>query len=314
MDLRTIFYVLLTIPSLSFALEQPQARGAPYSPRHPLNRRAIPSDGFYNPLSNGGAMLTQVSNTFPAGQGEPLNAIISANSDKAVLVDQSTSGGLRNYFTSLGFSSECLGQHSGSDQAANLGDGNGYLNETAVIRWDYGDPALGTCQETIKGGNHFRYWVQNGKSAKSNAVFLGVSYEKPISDDHDIIFNGYNLGRDWLVGNATGGQSIPTLNLTNSSTYSGSTSYNGYSYKTDVSYVSGLLQNTSIGINHNLTVGGNGINACDGLVAVLTVKITAAPAGSKSAASRLQMPALAWTLLCQLTLITLIGLPIYTSL
>ena len=26
---------------------------------------------------------------------------------------------------SFGFSGECLGQHSGSDQAANLGDGNG---------------------------------------------------------------------------------------------------------------------------------------------------------------------------------------------
>lgn len=82
------------------------------------------------------------------------------------------------------------------------------------------------------------------------------------------------------MGNATGGQTIPTLNLTNSSTFSGSTSYNGYTYKTDVSYVSGLLENTSIGINHNLTVGGNGISACDGLVAVLTVRITAAPAGT----------------------------------
>lgn len=87
-------------------------------------------------------------------------------------------------FRSFGFSSECLGQHSGDAQAANLGDGRGYgelypvlacglvpdlcplaVNESAVIRWDYGDPALGTCTETIQGGNHFRYWVQDGKSA-----------------------------------------------------------------------------------------------------------------------------------------------------
>lgn len=38
-------------------------------------------------------------------------------------------------------------------------------NETAVIRWDYGDPAVGTCKETIEGGNHFRYWIQNGAAA-----------------------------------------------------------------------------------------------------------------------------------------------------
>ena len=39
------------------------------------------------------------------------------------------------------------------------------VNETAVIRWDYGDPQLGTCKETIEGGAHFRYWVQNGDKA-----------------------------------------------------------------------------------------------------------------------------------------------------
>jgi hypothetical protein len=35
-------------------------------------------------------------------------------------------------------------------------------NETAVLRWDYGDAQLGTCKESIQGGNHFRYWIQNG--------------------------------------------------------------------------------------------------------------------------------------------------------
>lgn len=38
-------------------------------------------------------------------------------------------------------------------------------NETAVIRWNYGDPQLGSCKETIEGGSHFRYWVQDGKEA-----------------------------------------------------------------------------------------------------------------------------------------------------
>ena len=92
-------------------------------------------------------------------------------------------------FRSFNFAGECLGQHSGSDQEANLGDGQGYrassvnfflpsvfhlisflcdkkkVNETAVIRLDYGDPTLGTCKETVEGGNHFRYWTQTGGEA-----------------------------------------------------------------------------------------------------------------------------------------------------
>lgn len=39
------------------------------------------------------------------------------------------------------------------------------VNETYVIRWDYGNPQLGSCQETIDGGAHFRLWVQNGDEA-----------------------------------------------------------------------------------------------------------------------------------------------------
>ena len=38
------------------------------------------------------------------------------------------------------------------------------MNETSELRWDYGDPDLGTCKETINGGNHFRYWIQDGPS------------------------------------------------------------------------------------------------------------------------------------------------------
>jgi len=237
-------------------------------------------------MANGGSMLTQVNGTFPPGQGEPINVILSAVSDSAVLKDTETNGGMRNYFLSFGFSSECLGQHSGSDQEANLGDGNGYKIETAVIRWNYGDPSLGACKETIEGGNHFRYWVQNGPSANSEAVFMAVSYELPIAKQHDVIGNGYNLARDWLVGNATAQSTdLVTANMTNSSTFSGQTSYGGYTYQTNVQYVSGLLPNTSIGINHNITVGVNGTNAIDGLVAILGVKIIQQPSSSSSSAT-----------------------------
>jgi hypothetical protein len=54
----------------------------------------------------------------------------------------------------------------------------------------------------------------------------------------------YNIGRDYLVGNLTG-TTVPSRNVTNQTTYSGSTTYNNYTYQTDVQYVSGLLQNTS---------------------------------------------------------------------
>ncbi|TCD70162.1 hypothetical protein EIP91_004632 [Steccherinum ochraceum] len=239
-------------------------------------------------------MLTTVPGTFPAGLGEPLNAIITANSDPDVMKDQEQEGGLRNYFLSFGYASECLGQHLGDDQAANVGDGQGLLNETAVIRWDYGDPELGSCKETIEGGGHFRYWPQIGSQADSGALFLAVSYELPIKLQHDIIPNGYNLGRDWMIGNATN-QEIPTLTLTNTSTFTGQTSWNNYTYQTDVSYTSGLLSNTSEGINHYLSVGVNGSTAIDGLVAVMTVKIVGRPATSFAfRAMTLSSP---WTLL-----------------
>jgi len=125
--------------------------------------------------------------------------------------------------------------------------------------------------------------VQNGPSANSGAVFMALSYEEPIAEQHDIIANGYNLARDWLVGNATAQSSvINTSAVSNTSTYTGSTSSGGYTYQTSVQYISGLLPNTSIGINHNITVGVDGVSACDGLVALLDVKITAKPAGSSS--------------------------------
>lgn len=39
-----------------------------------------------------------MNDTFPPGQGEPLNVIISGNSDPRVLVDSEDNGGLLNYF------------------------------------------------------------------------------------------------------------------------------------------------------------------------------------------------------------------------
>lgn len=91
----------------------------------------------------------------------------------------------------------------------------------------------------------------------------------------------YPSRSDWLVGNITKSP-INTTSLTNTSTFSGTTSYAGFVYTTSISYVSGLLGNTSIGVNHNTTVGVNGANAIDGLVAVLDVKITTTPSNATS--------------------------------
>jgi len=253
-------------------------------------RSSVPALGYYVPAQNGGSELTQVVDTYPPGLGEPLNAILSANSHPAVLIDQQTNGGFRNWLFSIQMAGECLGQHLGDNQAANLGDGNGYLNETAVIRWDYGDPYLGTCKETVQGGNHFRYWTQNGDQADSGAIFMACSAEQPIAEGHNIIVNGYNLSRDWVVGNATG-QVIPTGSVQNGSTFIGSTVYGGYTYQTTAIYITGLLQNTSDGINHFQSVPLPGQNAIDGLVAVLYVNITDAPAGNTTSGGWRSTPA-----------------------
>ena len=92
---------------------------------------------------------------------------------------------------------------------------------------------------------------------------------------------------DWLIGNATAQSSIvPTTTLTNGTTYSGQTSYGGYVYQTNVQYVSGYLSNTSNGINHYLSVGANGTNAVDGLVALMDVQIlTSTVSGSTKTSS-----------------------------
>lgn len=173
----TLFFLLLCSSTLTFASDTSSWRRVTAS----SSSRNVPPQGYYNPADKGGSMLDQVPDTIPPGQGEPLNVIISGASDPAVLLSSQVGGGLLNYYLSLGFATECLGQHLGVHQGANLGDGNGVQNETAVIRWDYGDPAVGTCKETIEGGNHFRYWIQNGAAANSGAIFMAVSYEEPLA-------------------------------------------------------------------------------------------------------------------------------------
>ncbi|KAI0031915.1 hypothetical protein K488DRAFT_51090 [Vararia minispora EC-137] len=269
-------YALLALPIANASLQRHD------HPPRPLSRRAnssTPSSGFYDPRNNGGSWVDNVPNS--GGGHEPLNVVILGTSDADVLVDQDVNGGLINYFQSIGFAGECLGQHEGVHQSANLGDGNGDVNETAVMRWAYGDPVIGTCRESIEGGNHFRYWTQDGSQANSGAIFMAASYEDTAAQGHGILPNGSRY-RDWLVGNATAQSSvIPTPNLTNTSTYTGQTTMNSYVYQTTVQYASGLLANSSNGINHASSVSVNGLPAIDGLVALMTVRILQRPASTR---------------------------------
>lgn len=210
-----------------------------------FNRQS--NNGYTDPRNNGGSMLTRIN---PSSQlGEPLNVIISSRSDPNVL----TSAGLSEYFESLYFSpGSCAGISLGGSQQANLGDGLGYINQTDVLRFNYYAGDDGTCLESVKGGNHLRYWIQNGSSANTNAVFIAASVEMPAQQNHMIVPNGYDLGRDQLTGNAT--------NAT------GTTSPGGYKYTTTMQQVN-LLQNVqTANINHGIGIDGN--------VNVLTVKIT----------------------------------------
>ncbi|KIY72513.1 hypothetical protein CYLTODRAFT_417901 [Cylindrobasidium torrendii FP15055 ss-10] len=238
---------------------------------------ALAADGYKSPADNGGSMLTTLI-TYTSDLHEPINAIISGSSDSPVLVNRLEHGGLTNYFLSLNYTLPCFGKIDyASIQTANLGDGDGEKNQTQIMRYNFGDPALGACKESVQGGNHFRYWIQNGGQANTSAIFLAASYEKPAKDGHDIVPDGYNLGRDVIVGNISG-SAIDTRSLKAGATYSGTSSHEGWTYETSVEYVSGLLQNTSVGINHNNSVPVDGANAIDGLVAVLQVKITERPA------------------------------------
>jgi hypothetical protein len=78
-----------------------------------------------------------------------------------------------------GSSTECLGIHLGNPQTANLGDGNGNVNQTMELRENL-IPIGGTCLESLVGGNHLRMFRQNGSEHNTGALFLAcVTYSPP---------------------------------------------------------------------------------------------------------------------------------------
>jgi len=205
----------------------------------PLWKRAA---DFVDPHTGGGNMGAQ-----DGGVREPINIIISANSSPKVL----TNDGFVNYMKSLGFSIECLGQHGGGLFTADLGDGAGTQNQIQELRKDFGVSflGLGTCLESVVGGNHLRYWRQQG----SEALFVAASKEKNLSQHHTVDDDGYNKGRDEIVAKATAKE----------------TSHSGVRYKTVAAAQANLLTPGTVidglPINHDI--------AQDGVVQLLTVTI-----------------------------------------
>lgn len=226
---------------------------------------AASTPSYVAPSQNGGGMLTQ--------QKEPLNVIISGDSDPAVL----SPTGFSAYAQSFGFQPDTFAGQSSNDgnQSANLGDGRGMQPQAGLCRQN-------GLTEVLQGGNHFRYWFQTGPKANTSAVFLAVSVEAPLNQSHTVVPNGYDLGRDQFVQNAT----------------SSARTFQSTTYRTTlVQYNSSLLSGASkSSLNHNIGI--------DGRVAILKVDTSAA---SASASGNAQSGALGVEASAALALAVLVG-------
>ncbi|GJE94898.1 hypothetical protein PsYK624_110740 [Phanerochaete sordida] len=186
---------------------------------------------FFDPTSNGGSFLSTVSNNL----GEPMNVIISGASSPQVL----TPTGLLTYIQAIGFSTECLNMHSRAPFTANLGDGAGARNQSVEFREAFGDPFLGTCIELFLGGNHLRVF---GPQVGSGALFLATSIEAGLFQNHTVVPNGYDIGRDAIVRMAIGTKQ-----------------FNGTTFNTTVQNLTGVMPSGSNGVNHGIAIDGNAV-------------------------------------------------------
>ena len=55
------------------------------------------------------------------------------------------------------------------------------MEQIVELRDDYANFDLGTCWESLVGGNHLRMWRQDGPTATSNALFLAYVHRVVVS-------------------------------------------------------------------------------------------------------------------------------------
>jgi len=84
--------------------------------------------------------------------------------------------------------------------------------------------------------------------AYTGALFLAVSQEEDAEENHTIVPDGYDIGRNLLVSNAVG-----------------ITTFGGVKYSTTAENITGLLTPGSAGVNHGI--------ATDGITTLLRVTI-----------------------------------------
>ncbi|PWZ02991.1 hypothetical protein BCV70DRAFT_197228 [Testicularia cyperi] len=240
------FATSLSIGVVAILAASSTAVAAPSSPSSEQLQKRQSGSGYFSPYTNGGSMLTGGT---ASGLGEPINVIVSGESDAGVLSQAGFEEFSRAFYFSPG---SCLGITQGTPQTANLGDGHGALAQTNLMRWNFKQGDGGTCLQSLNGGNHFRYWVQNGTAANSGAIFIAASVEQNATLNHMIDTDGYDQGRDQLVGNVTAG----TL-----------TSPGGFQYTVTSQSNTDLLSSVSTSqINHGIAI--------DGSVSILTVRVT----------------------------------------
>ncbi|KAK8845353.1 hypothetical protein IAR55_006066 [Kwoniella newhampshirensis] len=216
--------------------------------------------GYYNPVLLNGSMMTD--------SHEPVNVIISNRSDPRVMVESIIGGGLYNYLAGAGFGGECFGLHMGGLQSIDLGDGTGTQIQKNILRYQYfHDPYLGTCLESIYGGNHVRVFKQE----TSGAYFLATSAEQDSTTHHNLGWDAYDIGRNYFIGNSTN-VTIPE-ELTTHSTFSGHIEQNKWRYMTNITFVDGLLDTNRSLWNHFAQVQEVGEEVSDGLVAILEIHV-----------------------------------------
>jgi hypothetical protein len=155
---------------------------------------------YYNP--NTGA-----TNMKEYGEGttlyEPVNVIISGLSGGQVSnPTDSVTGGILSWLQAINFDKECLGLHAGGYDGFDSGDGRGFVNQTFIYRENYDDPSgVGSCTESLIGGQHVRGYYQT----TSGAWFIAASQEENATENHNIVANGYDIGRDYVATNALKG-------------------------------------------------------------------------------------------------------------